>query len=400
MARARIDSCPLGMKEAKILLVALLGIALSGTPSVSNGGARVMKHDVERLVPEDGSVRVSAFTLPPSEFLSDRTRAVLAREAKETAAFAKTCAVKFADIATEEDVLAYRECLDKFFYPSVIRRVRARYHVVIRSRTIGGVPTEVVTPADGIVSANRERVLINVHGGNFMFGARWGGEVESIPIAALGKFKVVTVNYRMAPEYRFPAGSDDVTKVYAGLLTQYKAEDIGIYGCSAGAFIVAEAVAAILKKGMPVPGAVGLLCGGALPGEGDSAYWGAALSGAISSTSARRAQKELSYFTDLDLKNPLAFPGISPALLARFPDTVLITSTRDLLLSAVVTTHARLISAGASSDLYVWEGLGHAFFLDERLPESGEAYEVIVRFFSRHLGRQWENFACGESARR
>jgi epsilon-lactone hydrolase len=35
----------------------------------------------------------------------------------------------------------------------------------------------------------------------------------------------------------------------------------------------------------------------------------------------------------------------------------------------------------------VYEGMRHSFFSDPELPESRAAYEVMVRFFDRHLGR-------------
>ncbi len=38
-----------------------------------------------------------------------------------------------------------------------------------------------------------------------------------------------------------------------------------------------------------------------------------------------------------------------------------------------------------------WDGLGHAFHFDSRLPESREAYDIIVRFFDRHLGQAMED---------
>jgi len=75
----------------------------------------------------------------------------------------------------------------------------------------------------------------------------------------------------------------------------------------------------------------------------------------------------------------------SPEVLSRFPPSLLITGTRDLVLSAAAHTHARLISAGAESDLHVWEGMWHGFLLDVELPESREAYHVIDKFFAKHL---------------
>ena len=46
----------------------------------------------------------------------------------------------------------------------------------------------------------------------------------------------------------------------------------------------------------------------------------------------------------------------------------------------------RLLAAGADAELVVFDGMWHAFFVFPDLPESQEAYEVITRFFDRHLG--------------
>ena len=53
-----------------------------------------------------------------------------------------------------------------------------------RHETLNAVHVQVVEPADGVSARNRDRVLINVHGGAFMWGAGSGALVEAIPIAA------------------------------------------------------------------------------------------------------------------------------------------------------------------------------------------------------------------------
>jgi len=72
-------------------------------------------------------------------------------------------------------------------------------------------------------------------------------------------------------------------------------------------------------------------------------------------------------------------------VLAKFPRTLLISATRDYGLSNVVHTHTALVKAAVPANLHVWEGLGHCFFFDSDLPESREAYDVIVGFFRKAL---------------
>lgn len=52
---------------------------------------------------------------------------------------------------------------------------------------------------------------------------------------------------------------------------------------------------------------------------------------------------------------------------------------------------------GVDAELHVWDGMWHAFFIDPDLPESQQAYRVIVSFFAQHLGRGRLVPACSDS---
>ena len=73
--------------------------------------------------------------------------------------------------------------------------------------------------------------------------------------------------------------------------------------------------------------------------------------------------------------------------LSAFPPTLLITSTRDVLLSATALMHRALRRAGAEAELYVFEALPHGFWFNVRLPEAREAYDIMANFLSRHTGK-------------
>src|SRR6202020_1269335 len=135
-----------------------------------------------------------------------------------------------ADIATRR---AYFER----FNGALARRAAEIYPVRIENRVFGGVKAEVIMPKEGVAANERDRILINLHGGAFLWGEGSGGEIESIPIASVGRITVITIAYRQGPEYKFPAASEDVGAVYKALLARYKPRNIGIYGCSAGGIL-------------------------------------------------------------------------------------------------------------------------------------------------------------------
>lgn len=55
-------------------------------------------------------------------------------------------------------------------------------------------------------------------------------------------------------------------------------------------------------------------------------------------------------------------------------------------MSAATNSHKELVKAGVDARLHVWDGLGHAFFYDPKLPESREAFDVMADFFGERLG--------------
>ena len=264
-----------------------------------------------------------------------------------------------------------------------LAEVRRAYAAEVRETTLAGVPVQVVTRRGH--AAKGGRVLINLHGGAFMWGAGSGALVEAIPVAAVSGIPVVAVDYRLAPEHPYPAAVDDVVAVYRQLLKEHRAEDIGLYGCSAGGMLAAQAVARILTQGLPSPGAVATLCGTGLPFGGDTLTLGQIATGAA--PMKQGDLQRLPYLRTARPDDPVAFPGNDPALLARFPPTLLMAGSRDFSVSALTTMHRRLLGADVDAELVVFDGLWHAFLVFPDLPESKEAYSLIARFFDRHLGQ-------------
>lgn len=235
------------------------------------------------------------------------------------------------------------------------------------------------------------RVLINLHGGAFnMGGGGLGGQAESIAIAALSGIPVASVDYRMAPEHRFPAATEDVAAVYRALLENHSAASIGIYGCSAGGVLTAEATAWFQAQGLPRPGALALICAGAIADMvGDSSFFGPLLSGFPAPAPDAPRGLPMAYFDAVSLAEPLVSPAYFPAVLKDFPPTLLLTGTRDALLSAAAFTHTELVKAGAAAELHVLEGMRHGFpfFDDMDTPEASRAWDILAGFFNRVLRR-------------
>jgi acetyl esterase/lipase len=252
----------------------------------------------------DGTLPVPSFDMPFSSFASrEALDAYVANRAKRAAALG---------LSRDMEIGALRKRADEESILPLLRKQQARWRNLLNIEPweVEGVDTEIFTPKAGVAPANKNRVLINVHGGGFMVGARTGGQLESIPIAAIGRIKVISVDYRMAPEYAFPAASEDVAAIYQTLLHDYKPQNIGIYGCSAGGMLVAQATAWLIEKKLPVPGAIGTFgATGESPWKGDSGHLAYRVYGTSADRIGDSGLEVLYYLKGVSVDNPLVAPG-------------------------------------------------------------------------------------------
>jgi acetyl esterase/lipase len=328
-------------------------------------------------VDDDGTVHVPAMNVPVSEFLSPEGKAYLTDHLKR---------VQRPDQIKQVNGVPA-------LLAGYLDRQKTLFPLNREDTTIGGVHAYVYTPKQAIAPANANRVLINLHGGGFSGCWPACGELESMPIAALGAIKVVSLDYREGPQYEYPAASEDVAAAYRELLKRYKPENIGIYGCSAGGMLTGMSVAWFQKHGLPRPGAIGILCAGGTVSDGfggDAKYIATAVGeGRMGFGPPKPGAKPMvmPYLAHADLNDPEVAPAVSLEVLAKFPPTLVVTGTRGFEFSSAVYTHSRLVKAGAEADLHVWEGMFHGFFYNPDVPESRDCYDVIVKFFDRHLGK-------------
>lgn len=260
---------------------------------------------------------------------------------------------------------------------------RKLYPVNIEKKIIAGVRSDIVTPLS-TPEANRSSVLINLHGGGFNSDS--GSLIEGIPIANLAKIKVVSVYYRLAPENPFPAAVDDVVAVYKELLKTYQPRSIGIFGTSAGAILTAEVTIRLKQLGLPLPGALGIFSGHADFSQiGDSwqLFTLDGFPGDLQPTYPDHLPDE-SYVGKTNRKDPVLSPIFSD--LHGMPPTLLVTSTRDILLSGTTIFQRALLRNGNDAQLVVFEALPHAFWYHFQLPETKEALELMAKFFDEKIG--------------
>ena len=253
----------------------------------------------------------------------------------------------------------------------------------LENTTIAHVPVRVVTPED-MPEANRDKVLLNLHGGGFNSDS--GSYTESIPIAGYSKIKVVAVLYRLAPEHPFPAAVDDSVAVYQALLKTYKPNRIVIYGTSAGAILTAEVAVRLKQLGLPMPAALGIFSGlGDFARDGDSRAMFALRGLAGHLDPPKPHPTEHDYIAGTDLKDPVLSPAYAD--LHGLPPSLFVTSERDMLLSGTANLHRAYLEAGVDARLIVFDGLPHAFWYSSTMPEAIEANHMMADFFVKQLNR-------------
>jgi epsilon-lactone hydrolase len=130
--------------------------------------------------------------------------------------------------------------------------------VTRRDTDLAGVPTITVEPAVG----RPDRTVIYFHGGGYVSGSppeRYLPLATAVALAANATVHVV--DYRLAPEFRFPAAHDDCVSAYTGLVGDggVNPDSLSVLGDSAGGNLALAVTVAARDRRLPLPACVAMI---------------------------------------------------------------------------------------------------------------------------------------------
>ena len=124
--------------------------------------------------------------------------------------------------------------------------------VTVTAAALGGVPTAEIT-VDGI---EPRHVVVYFHGGVYVMGDAFLAADLASQVGRRTDARVISVDYRLAPEHPYPAAVDDALAAYEALLHDGIApSDIAFAGESAGGGLAIATLVNARNHGLPLPAA-------------------------------------------------------------------------------------------------------------------------------------------------
>jgi monoterpene epsilon-lactone hydrolase len=238
--------------------------------------------------------------------------------------------------------------------------------------------------ADGVAavwaampSTSAGRTIFYLHGGGYMVGSPAGYHAFAAALSQAADARVLLVDYRLAPEYRHPAGVHDVTRAYRWLVKQVPDPgSIVVAGDSAGAGLVVAMLAALRDAGERLPaGAVCLSPWTDLTLSGASIDATAEIDPIVSRAMLENMAGAYLMGDDPRTASPLFTDHTG------FPPTLVLVGASEALLDDATQFADKAREAGVDVTLLVADEMYHLWpVMSSFLPEAREAVERIGRF--------------------
>ena len=249
--------------------------------------------------------------------------------------------------------------------------------VILTPSAIGGVPV-VEIEIDGVAPAG---TLLWFHGGFYVLGSPRTSAALASTVARRTGMKVISVDYRLAPEHPYPAALDDAVACYRAILGSAEGRDPGrvaVVGESAGAGLAAALLIAARNQGLAMPAAGVLFSPYAdLTLIGDSMKTKAGVDPSF--TAEAIARRAADYVGGADPADPLISPVFAD--LRGLPPLLIQVGTHELLLDDAVRLAARAAAADVPVTLEVTPGVPHLFQAFAAMLDEGDAALVRVTEF-------------------
>jgi monoterpene epsilon-lactone hydrolase len=252
--------------------------------------------------------------------------------------------------------------------------------VTVTAAALGGVPTAEIT-VDGI---EPRHVVLYFHGGVYVLGDAFTAADLASQIGRRAHAKVISVDYRLAPEHPYPAAVDDALAAYEALLQNGIApSDIAFVGESAGGGLAIATLVNARDHGLPLPAAAFVM----------SPYVDLTLAGTTMETKGEvdplMSRDNLqSRVTDYTSGQDAALGLISPifADLSGLPPLIIQVGTHEVLLDDAVRLARQAATTDVEVTLDITPGVPHVFqAFHPMLDEAAAALDRAGQFLSAHL---------------
>ncbi len=245
----------------------------------------------------------------------------------------------------------------------------------------GGVDGEWISPA----SAPKDKAILYFHGGGFRIGSVASHRDLIAQIAVASGCRVLAINYRLAPEHRFPAARDDTLAAYDWMLGQgLEPANIVFAGDSAGGNLALAAMLALRERQLPLPAAAVLMSPWTDLAATGASYVSRAEADPIHQRPMILALAKNYLGGESDPCDPLVSPLYAD--LAGLPPLLIQVGDRETVLDDSVMLADKARAAGVAVDLQVWDGMIHVFqMFGAELAEAHRAIADIALFLDRHL---------------
>jgi epsilon-lactone hydrolase len=233
-------------------------------------------------------------------------------------------------------------------------------------------------------NAPLDKAVLYFHGGGFRLGSVSSHRELIARIAGASGYRVLAINYRLAPEHRFPAPLEDALSAYGWMLDQgLRPENIAFAGDSAGGNLVLTTMLGLRQRGLPLPAAGVLMSPWTDLAATGETYVSRADADPIHQRPMIAALAKNYLGEGGDPRDPLASPLYAD--LAGLPPLLIQVGDRETVLADSTMVADRARAAGVDVELQVWDGMIHVFQMFAELPEAHRAITSIAEFLQRHL---------------
>ncbi len=233
----------------------------------------------------------------------------------------------------------------------------------------------------------QQRTIFYIHGGGFVSCSDRTHRPITAALARGTGFRVFSLKYRLAPEDRFPAATDDVFAAYQWLLLRQNIEPskIAVAGDSAGGCLTLSLLLRLRDAKLPLPAcAVCFSPWADLAGTGESVRANAARDDMFYPENIPEFANAYLDKTTTATDNPYASPVFGD--FQGLPPLLFHVGSTEILLDDSRRIHQKIQASGGASELEIYEDLFHCWQMAVGfVPEARDSLAKAAAFIRRHV---------------